>query len=180
MDVSKFRVGDWVVAGAGATMLVLGLAVPWVAVSYRGQDLGGARTAFDYPLTGGLAWLVVVAAGVVTFLRAAGLLETPVGVPWTRLVVLGTALAVVLLVLRIALGAGDDSRADLGRGPGMTIALLAALTGLVGGWLNHRAEGGTSGDLWSFGRSRPATPHRSTDLPPPSVARDDLPPPPPT
>ena len=75
MDVSRFRIGDWMLVGAGAAMLVLGLAVPWVTVTFRGTDLPGARNAFDYPLTGGLAWLLVVAAGVVAFLRAARLLR---------------------------------------------------------------------------------------------------------
>ena len=53
---------------------------------------GGARNAFDYPLTGGIAWLLVVAAGVITFLRAGRLLADG-NVPWTRLIVAGTALA---------------------------------------------------------------------------------------
>ena len=53
LDVSRFRVGDWVLVGAGVAMLVLGLAVPWVSVEFGGVDLGGARNAFDYPLTGG-------------------------------------------------------------------------------------------------------------------------------
>jgi membrane protease YdiL (CAAX protease family) len=178
LDVSKFRVGDWVVVAAGATMLVLGLAVPWAGVTYRGVDLGGARNAFDYPWTGGLAWLLVVAAGVVTFLRAARLVDTG-GVPWSRLVVLGTALAVVLLVVRIVLGPGDDSRADLARGPGMVVALLAAIGALVGAVMDHRAEGAPTSDLWSFGSRRTVAPGRAPDLPPPTTVREDMPPPPP-
>ena len=55
LDVSRFRIGDWVLVGAGAAMLVLGLAVPWVTVTFRGNDLPGALNAFDYPLTGGIA-----------------------------------------------------------------------------------------------------------------------------
>lgn len=175
MDVSRFRVGDWVLVVAGAVMLVLGLAVPWVTVTFRGEDLGGARNAFNYPLTGGLAWLLVVGAGVITFLRAAQLLRGD-RVPWTRLTVYGCALAVLLLLLRIVLGAGENSRAELGRGAGMVIALLAAVVATAGALLNQRAEGGALADLWSFGSSRSAG---ARPLPPPDAARpsDDLPPP---
>ena len=151
MDVSRFRVGDWVLVGAGVAMLVLGLAVPWVTVTFRGNDLPGARNAFDYPLTGGLAWLLVVAAGVVTFLRATRLLDDP-RTPWTRLLVIGTALAVVLALLRLVLGPGDYSGAELGRGPGMVIAVLTSAAALVGAAANHRAEGGTLADLRSLTR----------------------------
>ena len=164
MDVSRFRVGDWVLVVAGTAMLVLGLAVPWVTVSFRGQDLDGARTAFDYPFTGGIAWLLVVAAGVLTFLRAGRLIGDD-SVPWTKLVVVGTTLAVILLGLRLALGAGDDSLAELGRGAGMVIAAIAAVGALGGAVLNLRAEGGSVRDVWS---RRPAT---APPPPPPGGGR---------
>ena len=70
MDVSRFRVGDWVLVAAGVVMLVLGLAVHWATIDADGRSFGGARNAFDYFFTGGLAWLLVVAAGVITFLLA--------------------------------------------------------------------------------------------------------------
>ena len=168
MDVSRFRVGDWVLVGAGVAMLVLGLAVPWVTVTVGGTDYSGARNAFDYPLTGGVGWLLVVAAGVVTFLRAGRLLADG-NVPWTRLIVAGTLLAVVLLGLRLIVGPGDHSEAELGRGAGMIIAVLAAVAALGGAVANHRAEGGTLADLWPFGR-------RTTGAV--VAAPDDVPPPP--
>jgi len=176
VDVSRFRIGDWVLVGAGAAMLVLGLAVPWVTVAFRGNDLPGARNAFDYPLTGGIAWVLVVGAGVITFLRAARLLRDG-DVPWTRLIVVATALAVLLLVLRLLLGPGGYAGADLGRGAGMFIAAVAAATALGGALANHRAEGGTVADLWAVrGRAARATP----PLPPPGATAaqgDDVPPP---
>jgi hypothetical protein len=151
VDVSRFRLGDWVLVGAGVAMLVLGLAVPWVTVTFRGNDLPGARNAFDYPLTGGLAWLLVVAAGVLTFLRATRLVADG-AVPWTRVLVVATAAAVVLAVLRLVLGPGDYSGAELGRGPGMVIAVLTSVVALGGAYANHRAEGGTFADLRSLAR----------------------------
>lgn len=165
MDVSRFRVGDWVLVVAGATMLVLGLAVPWVTVELGGVDLGGARNAFDYPLTGGLAWLLVVAAAVVTFLRSAGLLGSD-HLPLTRLCVGATVLAVVLMGLRVALGAGDDARAELGRGVGMIIALVAAIAALGGAVANLRAEGDSIGSLLPS-RQEPASAEGPSTLPPP-------------
>jgi hypothetical protein len=175
LDVSRFRIGDWVLVGAGAAMLVLGLAVPWVTVTFRGNDLPGARNAFDYPLTGGIAWVLVVAAGVITFLRAARLLADGT-TPWTRLVVAATALAVLLLVLRVLLGPGSYAGADLGRGAGMIVATVAAVTALGGALANHRAEGGTLRDLWAFGgRATPPLSSPATT----SAPGDDVAPPPP-
>ena len=44
MDVSRFRVGDWVLAAAGVVMLVLGLAVHWATIDANGRSFGGARS----------------------------------------------------------------------------------------------------------------------------------------
>ena len=145
--------GDWVLTVAGAVMLVLGLALHWTTVHAAGRDYGGARNAFDYPLTGGFAWLLTVAAAVTAFLLAARLVP-PGGTPWTRLTVGATALATLLMLLRLALGGGADQRignqdVSLGRGPGMVIALVAAAGALVGAMLNLRAEGDSIGAMWS-------------------------------
>ncbi len=180
MDVSRFRVGDWILVAAGAVMLVLGLAVPWTSVELEGLDLGGAQNAFSYPFTGGVAWLLVVAAGVIAFLRAADLMGDG-SIPWTRLTVLATALAVALMLLRLILGpGGGNDRVSLGRGSGMIIAFLASAVALGGAYLNHRAEGGSLADLWSFDRGAGTTARSTLPPPPPGPARhgDDVPPPP--
>jgi hypothetical protein len=170
VDVSRFRVGDWVLSAAGAVMLVLGLAVHWATVHAAGRDYGGARNAFDYPLTGGFAWLLTVAAGVVSFLLAARLVP-PGRTPWTRITVGATAFATLLMLLRLAFGGGADQRigsqdVSLGRGPGMVIALLAAVAALVGALLNLRAEGDSVATIWSSLTRRNADGHDS--LPPPT------------
>jgi hypothetical protein len=172
MDVSKFRVGDWVLTVAGAVMLVLGLAVHWTTVHAAGRDYGGARNAFDYPLTGGLAWLLTVAAGVMTFLLAARLVGEG-RTPWTRLTVGATALATLLMLLRLAIGGGADQRignqdVSLGRGPGMVIALVAAAAALVGALHNLRAEGDSIAAMWSS-LSRRSAAEDTHPLPPPRV-----------
>ena len=81
---------------------------PGPAWSSRGSISAGAQNAFSYPFTGGVAWLLVVAAGVIAFLRAAELMGDG-SIPWTRLTVLATALAVVLMLLRLILGPGGGN-----------------------------------------------------------------------
>ncbi len=176
MDVTRFRLGDWVLTVAGAVMLVLGLAVHWATVHAGGHDYGGARNAFDYPLTGGFAWLLTVAAGVVTFLLAARLVP-PGATPWTRLTVGASAIATLLMLVRLAIGGGADQRignqdVSLGRGPGMVIALAASAAALVGALLNLRAEGDSVAAMWSaLGGSRrplPPPPPRTSPREPPT------------
>lgn len=179
MDISRFRAGDWVLVAAGAVMLVFGLALDWATVHANGRSYGGARNALDYPLTGALAWLLTVAAAVLTFLLAGGVMRAG-KVPWTRLHVVATALAVLLMLLRLLLGGGDEQRignqvVTLGRGAGMYVALVAAVGALVGALLNLRAEGDSIQAMVSSltgGRTRPpdATSGRAS-------AGDDLPPP---
>lgn len=171
MDVSKFRVGDWVLVVAGAIMLILGLALHWATIHADGVSYGGTRNAFDYPLTGGLAWLLTVAPGVVAFLLAARLVP-PGRTPWTRLMVGSTALATLLMVLRLLLGGGADQRivnqvVSLGRGIGMYVALLAAIGGLVGALLNLRAEEDSLHDIYGDIRARFSDEEAECSVPPP-------------
>ena len=72
-------------------MLVLAQLLDWATVdSERGS--GGLNNAFDYPATGGIAWLLTVAAGVITFLLAGGLMR-PGRAPWPALLLGATGLA---------------------------------------------------------------------------------------
>ena len=160
MDVSRFRVGDWVLVAAGVVMLVLGLAVHWATIDANGRSFGGARNAFDYFFTGGVAWLLVVAAGVITFLLAARAIQRGT-TPWTRLILGGAALATLLMLIRVIIGGGADQRignqdVTLGRGAGMFIALIAAIAALVGALLNLREEGDSVSAIFSsFSKPRP-------------------------
>jgi len=173
LDVSEFRVGDWVLVVAGAVMLILGLALHWATIHANGISYPGTRNAFDYPLTGGLAWLLTVAPGVVTFLLAARLM--PRGrTPWTRLMVGSTALATLLMLLRLLFGGGADQRignqvVSLGRGAGMYVAALAAIGGLVGALLDLRAEDDSLSQIWADVRARFGDEEPAGDgaLPPP-------------
>ena len=107
---------------------------------------GGRGTRIDCPFAGGLAWLLrVVAAGVMAFLLAGSLVQAG-RVLGPGQAVSATAVATLLLLVRMAVGPGADQRignpdVTLGRGAGMLIALLAAIAALVGALLNLRAEG---------------------------------------
>ena len=158
---------------AGAVMLVFGLALDWATIHADGRSFGGARDAFDYPFTGGIAWLLTVAAGLATFLLASGLVS-PGRVPWTRLTVVATMVATALMLLRLAIGGGaaeriGNQRVTLGRGTGIFIALLAAAIAFTGAVLNLRAEGGSLRDIWSVdGWRRALHGGEQSPLPPPT------------
>ncbi len=76
MDFSEFRPGDWLIITGGGVMLVFGLALDWA--SFGSIKL---NNAFDYFLTGGIAWLLLVAAALLAFLLVAGLIR-PGNVRW--------------------------------------------------------------------------------------------------
>ena len=65
MDFSKFKPSDWLLVAAGAIMLIFGIVLDWAKV---GSVSGNGP--FDYFFTGGISWLLVVAAGVIAFLLA--------------------------------------------------------------------------------------------------------------
>ena len=67
MDLSKFKPSDWLLVAAGAIMLIFGIVLDWAKV---GSVSGNGP--FDYFFTGGISWLLVVAAGVIAFLLATG------------------------------------------------------------------------------------------------------------
>jgi hypothetical protein len=186
MDVSRFRVGDWVLVAAGVVMLVLGLAVHWATIDADGRSFGGARNAFDYFFTGGVAWLLVAAAGVITFLLAVRTIQRG-STPWTRLILGAATLATLLMLLRVILGGGADQRignqdVTLGRGAGMFIALIAAIAALVGALLNLREEGDSVSAIFStFSKPRPKDDAKddASPLPPPTGEVPREPPTPP-
>jgi hypothetical protein len=65
------------------------------------------------------------------------------------LLLVATATATVLMLLRVILGAGEIVRPgityELGRGAGMWVALLAAALAFAGAFLNHHSAGQRAG-----------------------------------
>ncbi|MET0144333.1 MAG: hypothetical protein ABW328_06055 [Ilumatobacteraceae bacterium] len=181
MDLSKFRVGDWLLIGAGAVMLIFGMALHWVTADVPGLGRVSGDNPFDYFFTGGIAYLLVTAAGVIAFLLTAGFMK-PAGLPWPTLYVAAGGLATLLMLLRLLLGTGIDGA---GRGSGMYVAFLAAVVSLVGAVITYRETGASLNDLTDIAKvkstfTRPVgAPTAPPPPPPPSGSTRPPPPPPP-
>ena len=150
MDLSKFRPGDWLLVAGGAAMLIFGLALDWAEVEGI-----GVNNAFDYFFTGGIAWLLVVAAGTVAVLLAVGSI-IPGTTPWSLVLLLGTGLATLLMLIRLIIGAGDEAGFDLDRGAGMYVAFIAAAVAFAGAVMNYTRSGGRLSDLTDMDKMRGA------------------------
>jgi len=201
VDFSKFKTPDWLMIGGGLAMLILGLLLDWTSVDtgFGSVTLDGP---FNYFLTGGLAWLLVVAVGVLVVLR--GLDVLPPTQPWALIFLGATGLAVLLMLIQILLG----GREGTDRGIGMWGALVWAAISAAGAFLNFKAEGGELAHLTDVNKLKssfssgaggnaapppppppapappaPAPPAPSTDPTPPPAAppppsTDPTPPPP--
>jgi hypothetical protein len=123
----------------GAAMLVFGLALDWASLGPITE-----KNAFDYFLTGGIAYLVVVVAGLLAFaLAASG--PRPTGSNWPVILVVATGVATGLMLLRLILGAGeieldDGASLSLDRSSGMYISFLAAAVSFAGALMNYRHD----------------------------------------
>jgi hypothetical protein len=183
MDTSNFKMPDWLMIGGGAAMLILGFALDWTTVD-TGFGSASGDGPFDYFITGGLAWILIVAVGGLAVARGLG--KLPETQPWP-LIFLGMAsLGPLLMLLCLLLGARFDF-AD--RGIGMYGALVWAVIAEVGAYLNFTSSGGDLKDLTDMdklkssfsqgsGASGDGTP---PPPPPPNAPTDDDPlPPPPT
>ncbi len=134
MDLSNFRSGDWLIVAGGAVMAIFGIALKWASFgSIKLND------AFDYFLTGGIAWLLLVAAAILAFLLGSGLLRAA-SAPWSLILLTVTGAATALMLLRLILGAGEQGDQNLDRANGMYIAFLAAAVAFGGAISNYRDE----------------------------------------
>jgi len=195
VDLSKFKTSDWLKVGAGIAMLIFGF-VEWVTIEVAGfGDVAGGGNAFDFFFTGTIPWLLVVGTAVVTVLLVLGTIKRG-GVPWDLVLLAATALAALLMLIRIVFNPIDDGGFDgieAGRGLGMWVCFLASLAALAGAFMAFRESGGDINDLkdvnklkTSFGGARGATSTGTTSSgtvpppPPPSTGGTPPPPPPPS
>ncbi len=145
MDFSKFKTADWLLVGGGAAMLILGFVLPWSTVSAFGVSESGDGP-FDYFLTGGIAWLLIVAVGVLALLRVLG--KLPESQPWPLIFLAGAGLATLLMLLRVILGGRELVPGfDADRGIGMYGALIWSAVALAGAFMSFQASGGELSDL---------------------------------
>ena len=141
--------------------LVLGLFLDWTTVGSASGD-----SPFDYFFTGGIAWLLIVAVGVLALMNAMG--KLPPAQPWALILLGLAAIATLLMVLRIILGGRDLGFGIEGdRGIGMWGALIWSGIALAGAVMGYQAGGGDLKDLTDVDKLKS------------SFGGDDSPPPPP-
>lgn len=188
MKFDSFRTSDWLKVGGGIGMLIFGF-VSWIKVSIPGYGSESFGNAFDFFFTGTVPWILVVGTGVITVLLAGGVLK--VAAPWPLITLAATALAAVLLLIRLIFnplgGAGifDDG---FGRGIGMWLSVVAGLVALAGSVIGFTESGGDLKSLTdvdklkaqlktsSAGGDTPPPPSQSAPPPPPPSS--PMPPPP--
>lgn len=140
MDLSKFKPSDWLTVGGGGLFLI-GFFMKWWKVGGTGFGVSGSK----YFFTGTLPFLIIVAAAVLVFLRAAGIAKLPSSIPWPLALLLGVALATLLFLWRfIADGVSD---VNLSRGAGLFVCLIGAGTAIAGRVLGFTESGGKLEDL---------------------------------
>jgi hypothetical protein len=181
MDLSKFKTSDWLKIGGAIGFLIFGF-FDWAKASVAGFSASGGNV-FDFFFTGTIPWLLVIATGVLTFLLAAQLMK-PGNVPWTLIFLAATALAALLIVIRLIIGPADDvpDGIDVSRGIGLWLSTISVLVALAGAILGFRESGGEFSDLTDMNKLRGAfnTGGTTADAPPPPPAPPTAPPAPPT
>lgn len=145
MDFSNFKVSDWLMAGGGLAMLILGFVLPWSTVSFAGVSDSGDGP-FDYFLTGGIAWILTVAVGVLALLRALG--KLPETQPWPLIFLAAGGVATLLMIIQVILGGRElVAGFDADRGVGMYLALVWAAIVEAGAFMSFQESGGDIKDL---------------------------------
>ena len=131
-DTPSKRWSNWVTMAGSAGMLTFGLAMRWTSTT---NIHGASETSdgpFDYFWTGGIAWLIVVAVGILALVRITGFL--PEKVRWSLIFFVSTGLATILMAVRLTIG----GRSELDRGSGMYVASIFAAVTLAGAFVNFR------------------------------------------
>ncbi len=172
MDFSKFKTPDWLMVGGGAAMLVLGMALDWTSVN-TGFGTVTLDGPFNYFITGGLAWILVIAVAVLVVLDK--LDKLPASQPWPLIFLGATGVATILMLLQLLIG----GREGTDRGMGMIGAFIWAAVALAGAYLNFQASGGDIKDLTDMNKLKASFSKGDDDMPPPPAPPAGQNPPPP-
>ncbi|MFV0306126.1 MAG: hypothetical protein ACK5OX_00095 [Desertimonas sp.] len=165
MDLSKFKPSDWLMVGGAVVTLICGLALDWAKVSGGGLTVSG-NNAFDYFFTGGLAWLLTVAVGVLAILLVTGQLRSS-NAPWPLIMLGAAGLALLLMVIRLIMGGGDERGVDLDRNTGMYVTFVGVAVTAVGAFIGFTAAGGDLRDLTNPNKFKQAFDRPGAQTPPP-------------
>lgn len=152
--------------GGGAAMLILGFALPWSSISFGGVSSTGDGP-FNYFITGGIAWLLVVAVGVLALLKALG--KLPATQPWGIIFLAMAGIATLLMLIQVILGGRSELGIDLDRGIGMYGGLVWAAVTAAGAFMSFQAGGGELSDLTDMNKLKDA--FDGDDAPPPPPAQ---------
>ncbi len=151
-------------------MLILGFVLPWSTVNIGGFSDSGDNP-FNYFFTGGIAWILVSAVGVLALLRALG--KLPESQPWPLIFLGASGIAAILMILRILLGGRSELGIDLDRGSGMYVAAIAAIVTAAGAFMNFQASGGELSDLTDMDKLKQSFSDSDDGTPPPPPPATD-------
>lgn len=191
IDVSRFKTSDWLKIGGALGFLIFGF-FDWLSVDYKGAGVSVSSSGgnvFDFFWTGIVPWLLILAVGVLTFLFVQGIAK-PGKLPWTLLYLAGSALALLLMLIRFIFNPLDGkdfieaAGGDVGRGFGLILCTLASIVVFVGALLGFKESGGDLSDLTDVNKLKQSfntggSSSGSTPPPPPPPGATPPPPPPP-
>ncbi|HEY3486239.1 MAG TPA: hypothetical protein VGK49_12695 [Ilumatobacteraceae bacterium] len=182
MDLKKFTTSDWLKIGGGIGIFIFGF-LDWITVSGFGiSDSGG--NVFDFFWTGTIPWILVIATAVITILLRTGNLKAGTA-PWPLILLVATAVAAVLLVIRLLFNPIDgkdlieDAGGDVGRGIGMWLSVASGIVAFAGAIMGFTEAGGDLKDLTNVDKLKGAfAKGDATDPPPPPPPAAEPPAPP--
>ena len=141
MAISKLTVSDWLKIAGAVGIMVFGL-FDWVTIDGpTGSDSG--YKAFDFLFTGVIPWMLIVGTAAITVLYRAGNLRAA-SAPWQLIMLIATAVAVGLLLLRLAFNPVPNQEAyesagyEFGRALGLWLSALSGVVAFAGGLLGYR------------------------------------------
>jgi hypothetical protein len=190
VDLSKFKVSDWLKVGGGLVFFIAGF-LAWWTVDVSGFGSGDATGLGDYFGTVGIAWLIYTAIAVLTVLIVLGIVKLPANVPIHLIFLIASVFALLLVIIRFFSDGYDtggidveDFGVDISRGIGNWLGTLAAIVIVVGCVLAFREAGGSMEDFKNIGSkfsssSAGASASASTPPPPPPPPPSGSTPPPP-
>ena len=180
MDFSKFKTSDWLKIGGAIVFLIFGF-MSWITTSVDGVDVpdGDGGNVFDFFWTGTLPWILVLGAGVITFLLVNGTVKAG-GLPWPLIMLLATGVAALLLLIRLIFNPLEGKDAleafgfEIGRGIGMIGSTVGGCLAFAGAVMGYTESGGSLSDLKDMDKMKSQFGGGGNPPPPPG-----MPPPPP-
>jgi hypothetical protein len=160
MDLSTFKISDWLKVGGGALFLIAG-PLTWWRVTFDGGLFFGSESESlhgvgDYFGTVGFAWLIFIAIAVLTVLLRLGIVKLPSSLPVPLMFLAAAALGALLVLVRFLFDGIDDggfgldledAGFDISRGLGAWLGLIAAAAVVAGCVMGFTESGGNLADL---------------------------------